>query len=201
MAVPRPVLIAILGLALCVTALIAVHGVGTEEDTVAPALPAAPATTAKPTTQSSGTKPSTTTKDNSGTSAKETGKVEAKPVQQAGEQVAKPAVKQSAKERTLAAVKQDLEAGEKVVVLFFTRPGAADDTGARSAVRKLRGIDGVKVYSPNFDDLSEYRPVLAGVGVSQVPSIVIVEPGKKAQLVEGYVDAKSLRQQVQDAAR
>jgi hypothetical protein len=206
MAVPRPVLIAILGLALCVTALIAVHGVGTEEDTVAPTLPPAttPATTAKPsTTQTSGKKPSTTTKDKSGNSTQETaGKVDSKPVQQAGEQAAKPAVNQSAKERTLAAVKKDLEAGEKTLVLFFTRPGAADDTGARSAVRKLHGIDGVKVYSPNFDDLSEYRPVLAGVGVSQVPSIVIVKPGKKAvQVVEGYVDAKSLRQQVTDATR
>ena len=201
MAVPRPVLIAILGLALCVTALIAVHGVGTEEDTVAPAaLPAAPATKSKPTTtKTSGKTPAT--KDNAGNSAKETGKVDSKPVQQAGEQAAKPAAKVSAKERTLAAVKKDLEAGERVVVLFFTRPGAADDTGARSAVRKLRGLNGVKVYSPNFDDLSEYRPILAGAGVSQVPSIVIAKPGKKAQLVEGYVDAKSLRQQVQDATR
>src|SRR5215212_3508972 len=45
MAVPRPVLLAILGLALCVTALIAVRGVGTgEEDAVAPApIPTAPA--------------------------------------------------------------------------------------------------------------------------------------------------------------
>ena len=198
MAVPRPVLIAILGLALCVTALIAVHGVGTDEEPTAPAaLPAAPTTTTTPSQTSTTSK--TDNKQNA--TSKETGKVESKPVEQAGAQAGKPAVKQSAKERTLAAVKKDLEAGEKVVVLFFSRPGAADDTGARSAVSKLRGLDKVKVYSPNFDDLSDYRPVLAGVGVSQVPSIVIAKPGKKAQLVEGYVDAKSLRQQVTDATR
>jgi hypothetical protein len=88
-----------------------------------------------------------------------------------------------------------------VVVLFFSRPGAADDTGARSAVRRLRGMDGVKVFTPNFDDLEDYRPILAGVGVAQVPAVVIVKPGRKAQLVEGFVDRKSLRQQVEDSLR
>lgn len=88
-----------------------------------------------------------------------------------------------------------------VVVLFFSRPGAADDTGARGAIRELRGTDGVQIFSPRFEDLNDYRPVLAGVGVSQVPSIVIAKPGRKAQVVEGYVDRQSLRQQVEDALR
>jgi len=92
--------------------------------------------------------------------------------------------------------------GQKdVVVLFFSRPGAADDTGARQAVKKLDGIKGVQLFSPNFEDLDDYRPILAGVGVAQVPAIVIVKPGRKAQLVEGYVDQKSLRQQVEDSLR
>jgi hypothetical protein len=34
-----------------------------------------------------------------------------------------------------------------------------------------------------------------------VPSIVIAKPGRKAQIVEGYVDRQSLRQQVEDALR
>jgi hypothetical protein len=90
---------------------------------------------------------------------------------------------------------------DNVVVLFFSRPGAADDTGARRAVRELRGTKGVEVFSPRFEDLENYKPILAGVGVSQVPSIVIARPGRKAQLVEGYVDRQSLRQQVEDALR
>jgi hypothetical protein len=102
------------------------------------------------------------------------------------------------KQRTLTDVKNAL-ASKSVVVLFFSRPGAADDTGARSAVRKLRGMKGVEVFSPAFEDLSDYRPILAGTGVSQVPAIAIVKPGNKAVLVEGYVDQKSLRQQVRNA--
>ena len=100
----------------------------------------------------------------------------------------------------LATVAQAL-GQDDVVVLFFTRPGAADDTGARSAIRELRGTKGVQVFSPRFEDLNDYRPVLAGAGVSQVPSIVIAKPGRKAQVVEGYVDRQSLRQQVEDALR
>ena len=194
MAVPRPVLLAILGLALCVTALIAVHGMGQTDDSAPAPLPTAtqPATSspstssAKSTPQKTASTPST---KSSGTSAN-----------QAGEQVGKTAAepKVSEKERMLTDVKTAL-ASKSVVVLFFTRPGAADDTGARSAVRKLRGMKGVEVYSPAFEDLSDYRPILAGTGVSQVPAIAIVKPGNKAVLVEGYVDQKSLRQQVRNA--
>ena len=44
------------------------------------------------------------------------------------------------------------------------------------------------VFSPAFEDLSDYRPILAGTGVSQVPAIAIVKPGNKAVLVEGWID-------------
>jgi hypothetical protein len=193
MAVPRPVLIAILGLALCVTALIAVRGVGSKaEETVAPApLPTAPATPK----HSQSARPKRTDAS-AGKAQPSTAK--ATPAQQATQAPSKP--KLSAKERMLVDVKAAL-GKDQVVVLFFSRPGAADDTGARSAVRKLRGMKGVEVFSPSFEDLSDYRPILAGTGVSQVPSIVIAKQGKNARLVEGYVDQKSLRQQVEDALR
>jgi hypothetical protein len=194
MAVPRPVLIAILGLALCVTALIAVRGMGQTEDSAPAPLPTAtqPATSssstssAKSTPQKTASTPST---KSSGSSANQAG-------EQVGKTTAEPKI--SAKERTLTNVKDAL-ASKNVVVLFFTRPGAADDTGARSAVRKLRGMKGVEVFSPAFEDLSDYRPILAGTGVSQVPAIAIVKPGNKAVLLEGWVDSKSLRQQVRNA--
>ena len=90
---------------------------------------------------------------------------------------------------------------DDVVLLFFSRPGAADDTGAEQAVKKLDGIKGLQIFAPSFEDLDDYRPILAGVGVAQVPAIVIVKPGRKAQLVEGFVDRQSLRQQVEDSLR
>ena len=132
----------------------------------------------------------------------------AKPAEQAGKAVA-PKVDRKLTGDQVAKLKDDAllasvakALGQNdVVVLFFTRPGAADDTGARSAVRSLRGTDGVQIFSPRFQDLEDYRPVLAGAGVSQVPSIVIAKPGRKAQVVEGYVDRQSLRQQVEDALR
>ena len=201
MAVPRPVLLAILGLALCVTALIAVRGVGTgEEDAVAPApIPTAPVDKAE--TAQPGARGRARTRPRAEQSTP------AQPAEKKAE-AAKPAEKKLTKEQ-VAKLKADAEVvsvakalGQNDVVLrFFSRPGAADDTGAEQAVKKLDGTKGLQVFSPSFEDLDKYRPVLAGVGVSQVPAIVLVKPGKKAQLVEGFVDQKSLRQQVEDALR
>jgi hypothetical protein len=201
MAVPRPVLLAILGLALCVTALIAVRGVGTgEDDAVAPApIPTAPAEKAQPAQPGARGR------------ARVRPRVEqAAPAQPAEKkaEAAKPAEKKLTKAQ-VAKKKDDAEVisvakalGQKdVVLLFFSRPGAADDTGAEQAVKKLDGTKGLQTFSPNFENLDAYRPILAGVGVAQVPAIVIVKPGKKAQLVEGFVDRQSLRQQVEDSLR
>jgi hypothetical protein len=201
MAVPRPVLLAILGLALCVTALIAVRGVGTgEEDAVAPApIPTAPAQKAEP------AKPGARGRARTRPQAEKA--VPAKPAEKAEKKA--PADKPKLSQAQVAKLKSEAQlvsvakalGQNDVVVLFFSRPGAADDTGAEQAVKKLDGVKGVQIFSPNFEDLDDYRPILAGVGVAQVPAIVIVKPGKKAQLVEGYVDQKSLRQQVEDSLR
>jgi hypothetical protein len=203
MAVPRPVLLAILGLALCVTALIAVRGVGTgEDDAVAPApIPTAPAENAQ--TAQPGARGRARTRARAEQAAP------AKPAEAPKTaEAAKPADKKLTKAQ-VAKKKADAEVisvakalGQKdVVLLFFSRPGAADDTGAEQAVKKLDGTKGLQIFSPNFENLDAYRPILAGVGVAQVPAIVIVKPGKKAQLVEGFVDRQSLRQQVEDSLR
>ena len=210
MAVPRPVLLAILGLALCVTAFVAVRGVGvSEEDPIAPApIPTAPAEEAQG-AKTPGARGRARTRPRVDRTAPDP--AQAKPAEEAGTKIApgvepeaaKPSKAQIAELRTQAEVKSVAKAlGQNdVVVLFFSRPGAADDTSNRAAVESLRGMDGVQVFSPNFEDLDEYRPILAGAGVAQVPAIVIASPGRKAQLVEGFVDRKSLRQQVEDAVR
>ena len=50
-------------------------------------------------------------------------------------------------------------------------------------------------------DLELYRPILSGAGVSQVPALVVAKSGKKAHLLQGFIDARTLRQAVADARR
>jgi hypothetical protein len=90
---------------------------------------------------------------------------------------------------------------DQVVVFFFSNPGAADDVGARVAVKSLRGMPRVQVFDASLDEVAAYRPMLSSVGISQIPSTVIVRPGKKAILLQGFVDAGTLRQNVADALR
>jgi hypothetical protein len=90
---------------------------------------------------------------------------------------------------------------DKAVVFFVSKPGAADDAGARVAMKSLRGMDRVEIFDTRLDELAAYRPMLASVGISQIPSTVIVRPGKKAILLQGFVDAGTLRQNVADALR
>jgi hypothetical protein len=90
---------------------------------------------------------------------------------------------------------------DKAVVFFFSKPGAADDVGARIAMESLRGMDRVEIFDASLAELAAYRPMLQNVGISQIPSTVIVRPGKKAILLQGFVDAGTLRQNVADALR
>src|SRR4051812_38945609 len=131
MAVPRPVLLAILGLALCVTALVAFRGVGGgDDDAIAPApIPTAPVESGKSTSTQPGARGRARTRPRVDRSAP------AKPAENAGSKAdVKPdATKLSKPQRTelrskaqLAGVSKAL-AQKDVVVLFFSRPGAADD--------------------------------------------------------------------------
>lgn len=201
MAVPRPVLLAILGLALCVTALIAVRGLGTgEDDAVAPApIPTAPVDKAEPAQPGARGRARTRARVQEAAPAKPAEKP-ANVQPPARKKLSKAQVAKLKSEAQVLSVAKAL-GQDDVVVLFFSRPGAADDTGAEQAVKKLDGMKGVQIFSPNFEDLDDYRPILAGAGVAQVPAIVIAKPGRKAQLVEGFVDRKSLRQQVEDSLR
>ncbi len=87
---------------------------------------------------------------------------------------------------------------KKTVVLFFRQPGA-DDDATQSAVRSLRGKKQVAVFSDGIAHLARYRRVVTGLGITQAPSVVIVGRGRKAVLIEGFVDEGTLTQQVLDA--
>jgi hypothetical protein len=93
-------------------------------------------------------------------------------------------------------------AKKQVVVLYFGGAGA-DDSLTTDSVRTLKAGagHGVAVFMDKLSNLADYRRVVEGLNVSQAPSIVIVDRAKKAQVLEGFIDAGSLRQSVADVAR
>lgn len=114
---------------------------------------------------------------------------------------AAPPAKQPAKKATDPGVppkvKRALDA-KRIVVLFFRQSGA-DDKATASAVGSLRGAKRVSIFSADISKLARYRRVIANLGVTQAPSVVIVGRDRKATLVEGFVDSGTLKQQVRDA--
>jgi hypothetical protein len=199
MAVPRPVLLALLGFALIVSALLATRGVGGSETVTAPTTPAtkpqpvhAPVPAAKPKAHKSAPaakRPAT----------KQHPAAKPQPVKKSAGPVAITKLPVGVSPRILPVVRALGQ--DQVVVLFFSQNGSADDSATRDAVRGVQGMKRVAVFTAGIDQLAMYRPILANVGVSQVPAVVVVRPGRQAQLLEGFIDKSSLRQAVADALR
>ncbi len=59
----------------------------------------------------------------------------------------------------------------------------------------------VKVVKADLADVGAFRPMLSQLEISQVPATAIVRPGRQAVLLQGFVDAGTLRQNVADALR
>jgi hypothetical protein len=55
------------------------------------------------------------------------------------------------------------------------------------------------VLTDHVDAVERYGKLVEDIGVSQTPSIVIIDRSGKARLIEGYVDADTLTQAVADA--
>jgi len=89
-------------------------------------------------------------------------------------------------------------ARKRVVVLFFGQRGV-DDRITADALKAIRKRKGVSVFSDRIERLAAYRSVTNGLGVAQAPAIVVIGVDREAQLLEGFVDAGTLRQLVVDA--
>lgn len=181
MALPRPVLIAVLGLALLTAVFLATRNSAQNESVTPPTQPVKPAPAKKA----------------------EPKRAEAR---QAAPKADKPDVtprKPKLAPDVPAQVQRAANAlgKDRVVVFFFSDPGAADDTGTRVAMREIEGMKGVTVFKAGLEDVGDYRPMLAQLEISQVPATAIVRPGKRAVLLQGFVDAGTLRQNVADARR
>jgi len=196
MAVPRPVLLALLGLGLIASVFLVTRS-GSNESVSAPShAPArpmpAPAQPHKPATAPSAAKAHPAPAKH--VPARRPDKPAAKPAP-----VAKAPAPTGLPARVLAAARA--LAANDVVVFFFSSNGPADDAGARAAVDSLRGVPRVHVFDASLDEVAAFRPMLSDVGITQVPSTVIVRPGRKAVLIQGFVDGGTLRQNVADALR
>jgi hypothetical protein len=88
--------------------------------------------------------------------------------------------------------------GPKTVVVLFRGGGSADDRATARAVAALRSQPGVAVFSDRIGRLGRYRAVVDGLGISQAPAVVIVDRGRSARVVQGYVDPTTLAQDVAD---
>jgi hypothetical protein len=87
--------------------------------------------------------------------------------------------------------------GRRTVVLFFFEPGAADDEATAKAVASVRGR--AAVFTAPVGRVSDYSGVTGQLGVVRAPSVVVVRRGGSARVLEGFVDRKSLAQEVADA--
>jgi hypothetical protein len=198
MAVPRPVLLALLGLALCAAAFMATRGAREPGGSSVAAAPAAPAPAVHKVAPA---KAKAQAKAAADAAAKAKAKASAT-VHKAVKSQTKPqtTAPRTAEQRVAIKVTKALAKGD-AVVFFFTRAGAADDTGTREAVKAIAHRPHVTVVRAGLKDLTAFRPVLSGAGVSQVPAVVVAHAGKPARLLEGYVDSGTLRQTIADALR
>src|SRR4051812_21536620 len=195
MAVPRPLLLAVLGLLLVSATFMATRNAHTATES---SHPAAHATVAKP-----APKP------------KPAAKADPKPAAKAHPPTAKPAEKHAtssvsdkhqarpvhrAAVSKPAAVKQAINGGHVVVLAFFQRRGA-DDRATRQAVADVRHRHLARVFMDSIDHIGRYGTVVGSLGIHQAPAVVIVDAKRHARLVEGYVDSESLAQEVSDARK
>jgi hypothetical protein len=89
-------------------------------------------------------------------------------------------------------------AEKRKVVLFFSQ-GAADDKATAEAVRALKRKGKLLVVQDDVEHVDAYGKLVEQLGIYQAPAIVIVGRSGNARLLEGYVDAGVLAQEVADA--
>ena len=178
---PRPAIIAAIGALILAVTFVVTSGKEAGTSTPAPSSSSASSTT-------------TATTSTSSTSTTTTG---------TGTTTTKPSVPTQPKLTPGQGLPGDVAAAlnaNKVVVLFFYEPAAADDQATRAAVRAVRSAGGeVRLFSDIVAHISNYSRVVGSLGISQSPAMVVIDRHRNARLFEGYLDAGTIRQSVRDA--
>jgi hypothetical protein len=184
MAVPRPILLAVLGLVLVTATFMATRST----DQASHGLAAAPKQAPKQRHAPKASKPSAQRPSaSSHPSARRTHSRNAAP----------PPAHHHSELAKAAAVSRAIGRGDVVVLAFFQR--GADDRAAASAIASLPSEHGVAVFTDQVAHVSRYGSLIQGIGIDQAPAIVIVDHDRRARLIQGYVDAETLAQEVSDA--
>lgn len=87
----------------------------------------------------------------------------------------------------------------KKVVIFFRNPRGLDDRAVARSVRALERRSPAVVLTDDVDAAERYGKLVEDLGVSQTPSLVLIDSRGDARLIEGFIDSKSLTQAVADA--
>jgi hypothetical protein len=93
----------------------------------------------------------------------------------------------------------------RTLVLLFVHDGGIDDRLVRIATEGLSGFPGASIFVVPAGKISRYAAITEGVGVDQVPALVVVTPKHLKQVVPtatvsyGFQSAETVRQAVIDA--
>jgi cytoskeletal protein RodZ len=191
MPVPRPLLLALLGLLLLSATFFATRNANKASDS------------SEPVAQSAVGKPSS--KPNSQAEKSEAAAPKPEPAKKQASASAndEPQARPAKRKRTVprAKVVERAVADGRVVVLAFFQKRSADDAETRAAVASVKRRHLAVVFTDSIDRIGRYGSVVGSLGINQAPAVVIIDADKKARLVEGYVDPETLSQEVSDARR
>ena len=84
-------------------------------------------------------------------------------------------------------------------LLFFHQERGLDDKATAESVRAADQRTKALVLTDDVRNSKRYGELVEDLGVTQAPSIVIVDRDGKAHLIEGYVDSGTLVQELSDA--
>jgi hypothetical protein len=87
----------------------------------------------------------------------------------------------------------------KKVVILFRNPRGLDDRAMAPVMRNVAQRTGALVLTDHVDTVERYGKLVEDLGVSQTPSVVIIDRSGEARLIEGYLDSDTLTQAVADS--
>jgi hypothetical protein len=88
----------------------------------------------------------------------------------------------------------------KVVVVLFYRRGSADDEDTAKSVASVASKR-VSVFKASPKQFNSYARLVGGLDLTSLPATVIVGRDRSARVIEGFVDSRTLAQEVADSAR